>query len=780
MFTLAPTRRRERFNAGVQLRRFFLSLLFVSAILANNPALLAQGSSSRSETFDLMPGGQVRIENLRGATRIEVWDADTVRALAEKKSPAGASLDPADLVLMGIQNTITIQCKQSARPGRIDLTVSIPRGSRLQLIGGAWPVDIDGSFASAVVETTTGAIGYRAPANDDASFAMRSSRGVVRSTAPLVVSERVGAQSLQGRLGGGLAPVILNSQAGNINLTAGPSVSQIVRASNMTPANPNDNNGSDANASSDLPQGRSQKGYGQSQSRNARPSYPSPQRNDQTDANDYDANNGYDPSSPQSQRQPRGAGSAPSSGSNTVDFAGADRSDDASLSVKGGGVFERPRQERRTSGGSSGLRVRIIPSGAALGGSRDSANPIYDQQDDTDAQADNQSRQGYGKSQSGGAANSAGRSQRPRDYGNGQNSRPVYSDPSRQNYPAVSSNFPDDPAQDPNDALARNNRPAAPPQLHRNNIEPPEPAQPAPASGGENSTGDEDAVVLKAALVNLNVSVSNRSGQALANLKKEDFEIAENGDQQKIDFFQAQSAPFNLVLVLDLSGSIQEKLDVVKSAALRFVDALGAEDKVAVVTFTHEIRVVSQLTADRNELKRRIKAIEKPEGGTAFYETMWFTLADTLRGTRGQRNAIVVMTDGVDSSLDRYNPAPTRVTFDQLAHRLEEADAMIFPVYLDTEYEEVFERGNSSSEAYSIARDQLERIAELTGGQMFKAEKVNDLSGVYKQVAAAIRTVYSVGYYPTNTERDGTFRRVRVNVNRSDAAVRTRRGYYAK
>jgi VWFA-related protein len=769
MFTLAPTRRRGRFNARVQLRRVVLSLLSISAILINNPALLAQGSSSRIETFDLNPGGQVRVENLRGATRIEVWDADTVRVFAEKKTPAAASLDPADIVLMGIQNTITIQCKQTNRPGRIDLTVSIPRGARLQMLGGAWPVDIDGSFASAVVETTSGAIGYRAPANDDASFSMRSSRGVVRSTAPLAVSDRAGAQSLQGRLGGGLAPVILNSQTGNITLSAGPSVSQIVRASSMTPANPDETNGSDSNASSALPQD-----YRQSQSRNARPSSASPQRNNQIDANDYDANNGYDPPSQQSQRQSRGQSSAPSSGSNTVDFAGADRSDDASLSVKGGGVFERPRQERRTSGGSSGLRVRIIPSGAALGSSRDSGNSNYDQQDDPDAQADNQSRQSNSNAR--GGSNSGRRSPQ---YGNGQNSRPVYSDPTRQNYPAVSSNYPEDNGQDPNEMVARNHRPSAPPQLHRNNIEPVEPTEP-PASGSENSTADEEAVVLKAALVNLNVSVSNRSGQALANLKKEDFEIAENGDQQRIEFFQSQSAPFNLVLVLDLSGSIQEKLDVVKSAALRFVDTLGPEDKVAVVTFTHEIRVVSQLTADRNELKRRIKAIDKPVGGTAFYEALWFALADTLRATRGQRNAVVVMTDGVDSSLDRYNPAPSRVTFAQLARRLEESDVMVFPVYLDTEYEEVFERGNSTSESYSVAREQLERIAELTGGLMFKAEKVGDLSGVYKQVVAAIRTVYSVGYYPTNAERDGSFRRVRVTVNRSDAAVRTRKGYYAK
>jgi VWFA-related protein len=123
---------------------------------------------------------------------------------------------------------------------------------------------------------------------------------------------------------------------------------------------------------------------------------------------------------------------------------------------------------------------------------------------------------------------------------------------------------------------------------------------------------------------------------------------------------------------------------------------------------------------------------------------------------------------------------PSRVSFNQLAQRLEETDVLVFPVYLDTEYEEVFERGNSSSEAYAVARDQLQRLSEVSGGQMFKAEKASDLSGVYKQVAAAIRTVYSVGYYPINVERDGTFRRVRVTVNRNDAAVRTRRGYYAK
>src|SRR6185503_16968362 len=332
MFKLAPTRRREKLDDRVQLRRVALSLLFISTFFINIRSLEAQGSSVRVETFNLNPGGQVRIENLRGATRIEVWDMDSVRVVAEKKSPAGASLDPSDLMLMGIQNTITIQCKQQGRPGRIDLTVSVPRGSRIQLLGGTWPVDVNGSLASAVVETTTGAIGYRIPANDDASIVMRSSRGAVRSTAALAVTERTGTQSLQGRLGGGLAPIILNSQSGNITLTPGPNVSQIARASGDASGNyANDNSTvTDNNSIARSQDSRS------NQRRDTRPAYPSPnaQRDDQTVADDYDSNNGADATSHPAQRPPRGSGSAPSSGSNTVTFAGNDRSDDDSLTVR--------------------------------------------------------------------------------------------------------------------------------------------------------------------------------------------------------------------------------------------------------------------------------------------------------------------------------------------------------------------------------------------------------------------------------------------------------------
>jgi VWFA-related protein len=424
-----------------------------------------------------------------------------------------------------------------------------------------------------------------------------------------------------------------------------------------------------------------------------------------------------------------------------------------------------------------GLSVRIIPSGEALGSNRNQMPSPYDDDQKRGNQPDN--RQG-----SLGGASGSTQSSQSGGIGGGrstvdQNSSGSYDPRIARNYPKPDNRRGVEKQDDDDDSSSIYPKPSAPPVLRRNNES--DPTSEGPASGpvsGENK-GD-DAIVLNSSLVSLNVSVTNRSGSSLANLKKEEFEVYENGERQSIEFFAPSSAPFNLVLVLDLSGSIQDKLNVVKSAAIKFLDVIGPQDKVAVLTFTDQVRVISSLSANRDLVRKRIREVGQASGGTAFYEAMWFAIADTLRGTQGQRNAVVVMTDGVDSSLDRFDPLPTRVSFNQLSRRMEETDVMVFPIYLDTEFDEVFRGGRSSSESYAIARMQLERMAELTGGQAFRAERADDLAGVYKQVAAAIRTVYSVGYYPTRAERDGSYHRVRVGVSRPDAAVRTRRGYYAK
>jgi VWFA-related protein len=657
-------------------------------------------------------------------------------------------------MLMGAQGSLFIECKNSARGGRVDLTVYAPRYAALQVTGGAWAVEATGPFASTIIETTTGGISLRMPSNDNARVSVRTATGIVKSRVPLVVSDKAGNRMIEGTLGEGGSDVILVSQAGNITLAAGPPVSSMIARSTNTvnagyPASPDRHGSPSQEQPSDQHMSRNHAG---SQGPVYRPSsIPGPKQS-----------GGTHDEPPQS-----GSQSSGQTGGGSVVFAGNDRSDDVNETYTAGGPFSRPRIERNTSNGNSGLRVRIIPSTTPLGSPRDTGGQVYNNDQD-DPRANRQSSGGV-------FPDNDVRQQSGNGGYNNQSRGSAGSQPSDPNRARRVPGGRDDIFNESAETPASVNRPSAPPILGRRND-----SDDAPVGVSREDAPDEDTITLDSALVNLNVSVMNRSGGAIANLKKEDFQIQENGTSQSVEFFQTGTAPFNLVLVLDLSGSIKDKLDVVKSAALKFLDVLGEQDRVAVLTFTDEVRVISQLTQDRKELRRRIKEIERPDGSTAFYEAMWFALADTLKATAGQRNAIVVMTDGVDSSLDRYSPAPTRVSFNQLTRRLEESDVIMFPIYLDTEYEEVFERMNSSSEVYAIARDQLDRLAEVSGGQTFRAEKVGDLSGVYKQVAGMIRTVYSVGYYPTNTERDGTFRRVRVSVSRPDAAVRTRKGYYAK
>src|SRR5215470_17230449 len=181
-------------------------------------SLAQQAPGTRIETFVFPPNGSVRIENQRGASRVEAWNGNSVRVVAEKKQPPGAPLLPSDLVLMSAGGNLLIKCKQNGAPDRIDIAVYVPRSCHLQITGGAWPVEVAGSLASAVVDTTTGDIGYKLPSTDDVRVAMHSTRGVVRSALSLNVSDRSAPHGLQGSLGNGIAPIILNSQAGNITL----------------------------------------------------------------------------------------------------------------------------------------------------------------------------------------------------------------------------------------------------------------------------------------------------------------------------------------------------------------------------------------------------------------------------------------------------------------------------------------------------------------------------------------------------------------------------------
>ena len=291
----------------------------------------------------------------------------------------------------------------------------------------------------------------------------------------------------------------------------------------------------------------------------------------------------------------------------------------------------------------------------------------------------------------------------------------------------------------------------------------------------------DDVIKLEARLVNMNVKVTDGAGKTLPALRKEDFVVFEDGVRQELSYFEPVTAPLNIVLLLDLSGSTERKIKVMKRAAQKFIDSLKSTDHIAVAGFTRRFFVISNFTTDHKLLKDRIDDIKNRHSGTAYYDAMWATL-DLLEEANTTRKAIVVLSDGVDNSLDHPDSSEfdPKHGFDELLERTMEADATIYPIYLDTEYETIGSGGRNGHEAYVTARKQLQALADQTGAMMFKAERAEDLEGVYQQVAAELHSLYSMAYTPKTMRRDGKWRKITIGVELSGAKVRTKRGYFAK
>ncbi len=283
-------------------------------------------------------------------------------------------------------------------------------------------------------------------------------------------------------------------------------------------------------------------------------------------------------------------------------------------------------------------------------------------------------------------------------------------------------------------------------------------------------------------LVDLKVSVLRLNTLSpVAELQQSDFLVLEDGKPQEISFFEGENAPFDLVLLLDLSGSTSKKLKLVRNSARRFVEVARPIDRIAIVTFTDATHVISPLTLDRDALKKAIKKIEDPGGGTNFWDSLRFVLDYVLPAqNETRRSSVVVMTDGVDNALPGIFGEGSKTTFPELLERMRASDVVVFPVYLDTEKEEV-KRHRGTALAYAIARESLKQLADTGGTRVYPAKDLKDLDAVYDQVIKDLGTVYSLGYQSNNNQRDGKWRTVAVQVvSRTGVVARTKRGYFSR
>jgi VWFA-related protein len=290
-----------------------------------------------------------------------------------------------------------------------------------------------------------------------------------------------------------------------------------------------------------------------------------------------------------------------------------------------------------------------------------------------------------------------------------------------------------------------------------------------------------DVIKTETNLVSLNVSVFNNKSKMFVGgaLTKDDFKVVENDQGQTISYFASTDVPFDLVLLIDLSGSTAEKRDLIKKSTLRFIEAARPSDRLAIVTFSDNPTVVSPLTLDRGQLAASVAQMEGM-GGSNVWDAVKFVL-DKVVGSKTleRRRAVVLMSDGVDGALFRLGESRgSKTTFADLLEQIRQTDTLIVPIYLDTEEA----MGNPFVKVeYENARRTLNLMAQESGGTYYKARKLSDLNGVYEQVINDLGKVYSLGYKPTNPERDGSWRWVQISIpNRPDLVARARPGYYAQ
>ena len=342
----------------------------------------------------------------------------------------------------------------------------------------------------------------------------------------------------------------------------------------------------------------------------------------------------------------------------------------------------------------------------------------------------------------------------------------------------------------------------------------------------DTQTRDQDEPIrLKTDLVTVTASVIGANAGAIKSLKEGDFTIYEDGVKQKIAHFAATQEPFTLLLLLDISGSTRDDVALIKRAAKNFLGELRFDDRVGVIVFSREIEMIAEFTDPRAEVASAIEALATTEGedghrftsktGTSFYDALYLAVEESpLRQVEG-RKAIVCMSDGLDST--------SKMKFSDVAPLAEKSGASLYFLQLNTEdatlqgllkpktdagyinfspsqidryyaendpesMQRFRPRETLSAEMireinaglYRVSRREIRALGERTGGRVYPVKSLTDLTGVYKQVGDELRSQYSIGYYPANKARDGSWRSINVETRAPGASVRARSGYWAK
>ena len=288
-------------------------------------------------------------------------------------------------------------------------------------------------------------------------------------------------------------------------------------------------------------------------------------------------------------------------------------------------------------------------------------------------------------------------------------------------------------------------------------------AQPTPP-GQSNSQGGSIKVDVN--LVVLHTTVLDDRGRFVDGLKEENFRVFEDKAEQKLSVFKREDVPVSMGLVIDNSGSMRDKRPRVNEAAVTLVQSSNPQDEAFVVNFNDDyyLDLDKDFTSSVPELREALERIDA-RGSTALYDAIIGSM-DHLKKAHKDKRVLLVVTDGEDNV--------SRNTLEKTLREIQKANVVIYTIGLFSD---------DDKKGRKKATRALKDIAAASGGISYFPENVSDVHSICEQVARDIRNQYTLGYYPTNTKKDGTFRTVAVDVipprGKGKLTARTRNGYFA-
>jgi VWFA-related protein len=272
-------------------------------------------------------------------------------------------------------------------------------------------------------------------------------------------------------------------------------------------------------------------------------------------------------------------------------------------------------------------------------------------------------------------------------------------------------------------------------------------------------------------LMRFNASVTDRNGRAIGGMRESDFTVWENGIERRVTSVAPANEPFNLVLLLDVSGSIEERMDFIRKAARDFLRTTSPQDKISIISFRDDIQVISDFSTDRELLSRKLDEIDAG-GGTALYDALGYVLSEQIKRLRGERTAIVVMSDGDDNK--SFLPFPA------ILDALSESGALVYPLYVPSGLipEASVPRPEITIDPLRTryltlttrADEEGRKLAAASGGVYYPIKRIEDLQRAYDDVVLQLRTAYTITYASNSVS--STAPRIRLRTNKEGASVK--------